>query len=98
MPEEEFDEMPAPEGQIWVCNACGKTARVRWRFEDSKGWDESCMLNATLCFESSLKYEGSRVVNADPVEEPKPRVDPFKGMDDWLEEMEEGVRRSKEAD
>ncbi len=49
---------PAPEGQIYVCAACGKRSRTRYGFDDnnqnvgpSHGWDESCMLNAVLCYE-----------------------------------------------
>lgn len=43
----------APEGAIWVCGACGKTAKDRYGIEGekSRGWDESCMLNAVLCHE-----------------------------------------------
>lgn len=36
----------APEGKIWVCQACGKTAVDRYGSE--RGWDESCMLNSSL--------------------------------------------------
>jgi hypothetical protein len=41
----------APEGAVWVCGACGKTAKDRYGMEgeQSPGWDESCMLNSTLC-------------------------------------------------
>lgn len=39
----------APEGQIWVCAACGKTTKDNHGNE--RGWDESCMLNAVLCHE-----------------------------------------------
>lgn len=40
----------APEGFIWVCAACGKTAQDRYGLNGihSRGWDESCMLNAVL--------------------------------------------------
>ncbi len=52
----------APEGKVYVCGACGKTSRNRAGFTPrngdrnsttcaSPGWDESCMLNAVLCFE-----------------------------------------------
>lgn len=47
-----------PEGQIWICGACGKKARSRYGFDSfnrstalSAGWDESCTLNAVLCYE-----------------------------------------------
>jgi hypothetical protein len=40
----------APEGKIWVCMVCGKTAKDRYGMEGphSKDWDESCMLNSVL--------------------------------------------------
>jgi len=40
----------APEGKIWVCMVCGKTAKDKYGMEEphSKDWDESCMLNSTL--------------------------------------------------
>jgi hypothetical protein len=41
-------------GYVWVCGACGKTSRDRYGHERiSRGWDESCMLNAVLCLESN---------------------------------------------
>lgn len=41
----------SPEGQIFVCGACGKTSRTRMPTRSSAvGWDESCMLNAVLCY------------------------------------------------
>lgn len=36
----------APEGQIWVCGACGKNGKNR-----ADIGDESCFLNAVLCHE-----------------------------------------------
>jgi len=40
----------APPGQIWVCGACGKTSRDKYGEKRiSRGWDESCMMNAVLC-------------------------------------------------
>lgn len=41
----------APEGKIWVCGACGKTSRGDYGTGSDYGWDESCMLNAVLCYE-----------------------------------------------
>jgi hypothetical protein len=40
----------APEGKIWVCMVCGKTAKDKYGMEGphSKNWDESCMLNSVL--------------------------------------------------
>ena len=42
----------APDGQVYVCGACGK--RSRDRDGDARldsGWDESCMLHCVLCYE-----------------------------------------------
>lgn len=41
----------APEGQIWVCGACGKTSRSKYGNQAQYGWDESCVMNAVLCYE-----------------------------------------------
>lgn len=41
----------APEGQIYVCSACGKTARDIYTGGD--GWDSSCALHAVLCYEQT---------------------------------------------
>ncbi len=52
----------AASDQIWVCQACGKTARSRYGFWDDgtkrggasnadNGWDASCMSNAVLCYQ-----------------------------------------------
>jgi hypothetical protein len=41
----------APEGMVWKCMCCGKTAKERTgdaRYPHSRGWDESCFLNADL--------------------------------------------------
>lgn len=55
----------APEGQTYVCGACGKT------FRDPYEVDVSCMLNRVLCYEDSLEYEGGIVVKAKAVVEDK---------------------------
>jgi hypothetical protein len=44
----------AKPGTIWVCAACGKTARddrPEEHPDNDDGWDESCMLHAVLCYE-----------------------------------------------
>jgi hypothetical protein len=46
----------APDDQVWVCSACGKTSRSKYGFDAmnrqcaDRGWDESCMLNSVLCY------------------------------------------------
>jgi hypothetical protein len=69
-------ERIAPTGAIWVCGACGKTARDRYGIEGdhSRGWDESCMLNAILCneqkgFTRGGMYSWTPYAPAQPVEE-----------------------------
>lgn len=50
---DKFDDRYAPDGQVWVCAACGKTS-PRDRFGDrhsSQGWDVSCTLTSVLCYE-----------------------------------------------
>jgi hypothetical protein len=38
-------EYASPDGQVWVCGACGKASRNRMIVGD-----ESCFLNAVLCY------------------------------------------------
>jgi hypothetical protein len=50
----------AADGQVYVCGACGKTSSTRYGFDangrtvSAHGWDESCALNAILCFAEQL--------------------------------------------
>lgn len=48
-PQPEYPVHVAPPGTIYVCGGCGKTARDTYAVVG--GWDESCMLNAVLCYE-----------------------------------------------
>lgn len=58
----------APPGQIWVCCACGKTSPDRFGGPNaSVGWDESCMLNASLFEKSRLVYGDGIVGQPDRV-------------------------------
>lgn len=53
----------APEGEVWVCQACGKMSKDKYGFQKiSWGWDESCMLNSALFKESELVIEDNRVI------------------------------------
>lgn len=56
----------APDGQLWVCAACGKRARSRYGFDSGNkstvvdpGWDGACMLSAVLVYAD--KREGKWV-------------------------------------
>jgi hypothetical protein len=76
--------MIAPEGQVFVCGACGKRSRDLFGEQRiNRGWDESCMLNALVCLESHLIILDDRVVDVkeggivgvpgkDGIEPPKP--------------------------
>lgn len=49
----------APEDQIFVCAACGKTSKSIYGEQTGLGgWDESCMLNAVLCYENRRDEKG----------------------------------------
>ena len=42
----------APEGQIYVCAACGKRSKDKYGEKPiDSGWDVSCMMNSVLCYE-----------------------------------------------
>ena len=47
---------------VWVCVMCGKTAEHRLSSTICLGWDESCMLNASLCFKNRLEMNGALAV------------------------------------
>jgi len=54
----------APDGFLWVCLACGKTASDRYGIKGafSYGWDESCSMNSSMFAKSRLVYgAGKRV-------------------------------------
>lgn len=61
------EERFAPEGAIFVCKACGKTAKDICGGKDaSYGWDVSCSLNALLCDEKSIERdENGRVTKVE---------------------------------
>lgn len=47
---------------IWVCLACGKRSADRYgEHAVNRGWDESCMLNAALCYVDALTMDGELV-------------------------------------
>ncbi len=54
-----IDEYEAPEGAVWVCNACGKRSKHRTHGTEglSMGWDSSCFTWAVLCSESSIEVD-----------------------------------------
>ena len=49
----------APDGMLWVCFACGKTAKNRYGTGPrvSPRWDESCAMNSVLQPEEVLVYD-----------------------------------------
>jgi hypothetical protein len=52
----------APDGMIWVCTACGKTAKDRYQSEKFYSWDESCVMNAILVEEDKCVFTKSGFV------------------------------------
>lgn len=58
------DDRIAPDGKLWVCTACGKTAKNRHGPPNAdQGWDESCVLNSHLFNKDELIFnEQGRVV------------------------------------
>jgi hypothetical protein len=53
----------APEGQVFVCLACGKRSRDKYGDKViDRGWDVSCVLNSKLCYEDKLELKEGRVV------------------------------------
>lgn len=58
----------APEGEVFVCSACGKRSGDRYgSLAIDHGWDESCMLNAVLCYaDKRFNADGILVWEAAP--------------------------------
>lgn len=60
----------APDGHLWVCTACGKTATWSYGFDDKgkraslAGWDSSCACHAHLVAEADVveRSPGGRVL------------------------------------
>jgi len=52
------EEWIASEGKIWVCLACGKTAKDK-RGDPNTSWDEACFLNCDLFDEDKLTYSSN---------------------------------------
>lgn len=65
----------AGEGEVFVCQACGKRSKDLYGEKAFGSWDESCMMNAILCKESSVVFHpNGMVIKADPVEESEPTI------------------------
>lgn len=60
----------APDGQVYVCGACGKRSKDRYGDKAiNRGWDESCMMNSVLVYENSIELDSNgRVMRAQSVE------------------------------
>lgn len=64
MDDERLEDL-APQGQVWVCEACGKYAWDRYCIGDV-----SCYANAVLCYDdATLKIKNKRVVKGMLAEE-----------------------------
>lgn len=55
----------APEGQMYVCAACGKRSKSEYGIDDAidSGWDESCMLNSVLVYVTPEGYKLGKLDN-----------------------------------
>lgn len=51
----------APEGTIWLCQNCGRTARDLLGKEGDRdeGWSDDCQKNALLCVEGTTHVRTS---------------------------------------
>lgn len=60
----------APDGQLYVCGACGKRSKDRYGDQPiDQGWDVSCMMNSVLVYENSIELSpNGRVIKAQSVE------------------------------
>ena len=60
----------APDGQVYVCGACGKRSQDRYGDKAiDHGWDESCVMNSFLVYEDSLEFDDNgRVIKAKAAE------------------------------
>ena len=55
----------APVGTIFLCPVCGRRSRDRAGTQDTdQGWNASCVTNAILCDEATIKVVGGKVVQA----------------------------------
>lgn len=65
--------LQAPEGMIWVCPMCGKTAEHRYDSigQATPGWDEACMLNCVLVETANIVRDTSTGLVVKVIEEPE---------------------------
>ena len=59
------EPLEAPEGQIWLCPACGRTNKNRYKMSDS-----SCVTAAVLVYEKSIMKEDGVLITAEAVNDP----------------------------
>lgn len=70
----------APDNQVWVCGACAKTSRTKYGFDEaghrcaSTSWDESCMMNAYLCWR---RQKNGAWMSIETSQEPCPSCNPL---------------------
>ncbi len=56
----------APEGQVYVCTACGKRSKDRYGGKAiDRGWDVSCAMNAVLVTETEAAVLHKRATQID---------------------------------
>lgn len=62
-------EKLAPDGQIYLCGACGKRNKNKY-----KVGDESCYMNSVLVYEASIKEEDGVLITAEAVDDPEAEI------------------------
>jgi hypothetical protein len=67
MPSE--PEKLAPEGQTWLCGACGRHNKNKY-----KVGDESCYMNSVLVYEESIMMEDGVLITAEAVNDPEGEI------------------------
>lgn len=81
-------ERDAPEGKIWLCMMCGKTAKDSCT--DERGWDESCAMNCILVDETT-KQPTEAEVQAFVQQREQYMANSRASIDRLLKNMEEGI-------
>jgi hypothetical protein len=59
----------SPDGQIWLCQACGKTRKVRSTFSDT-----SCLTWSILVYEKSIMIEDGVLITAEAVNDTEAEI------------------------
>lgn len=59
----------APDGQVWICQACSKRNKTRSKFSDT-----SCLTWSVLVYEKTIMMEDGVLITAEAVLDPEGEV------------------------